>query len=406
MGFRLRTPGIALLFLGFGLVGCARRETAPTDPAVPVVSVSAEVVNNLVIVPVKVNGSAAVPFILDTGASSSVVDRADVRELGLTLGEDADATTGGGRVAAAAIRNLTFEIGGINIPATNPVTMDLSGVETGLGHHIAGILGSDIFKQRVVEIDYAEQTVRLHDARSFHYLGPAKPLVISIDEGVPFVNPVFVRPDGSELDAKLEFDTGQSGALTLIKPFVDGADLTNPSQPILKIATGAIFPGKVSAYVTRLNAIRLEDSWLKNVVTNVTPTAEDAGVSGATMGLMGGEVLRRFRIFVDYSRSQAFLEPNDHSGDPFEFDMSGISLASQGPLLNEYRARSVIAGSPASEAGVSAGDLLTAIEGRATQTMTLSDVRRLFRQPDRQFALELKRGERRVQMKLKTRKLI
>jgi hypothetical protein len=49
----------------------------------------------------------------------------------------------------------------------------------------------------------------------------------------------------------------------------------------------------------------------------VAPTASAAGISGETMGLLGGEVLRRFRVFVDYSRSQLFLEPNEHVREPF-----------------------------------------------------------------------------------------
>jgi S1-C subfamily serine protease len=158
--------------------------------------------------------------------------------------------------------------------------------------------------------------------------------------------------------------------------------------------------------VTRLRSIRLGDAALERVVTNVTPTANDAGVSGEIMGLVGGEVLRRFKIFVDYPRLQLFLEPNARFGEPFEFDMSGMSLAAQGANLNEYRVRSLISGSPATEAGVAAGDILTAIDGRATMRMTLWDVRQLFGQPDREFALEMKRGKQQRQIKLRTRRLI
>ena len=172
----------------------------------------------------------------------------------------------------------------------------MSGVEAGLGRHVAGILGSEIFKQQVVEIDYAKQVVRLHDPASFHYAGTARPVPMVFRGDIPLVRPIFVTPEGDELDAKLELETGQSDALTLIRPFVVGAQLMDPSQ--------------VPAQVMRLKSIRLGETSFANVVTNVAPTAAAAGVSGETMGLIGGELLRRFRVFVDYSRSQLFLEPN------------------------------------------------------------------------------------------------
>jgi hypothetical protein len=271
---------------------------------------------------------------------------------------------------------------------------------------VAGILGSDIFKQQVVEIDYAKQVVRLHDPADFHYAGTARPVPMVFRDDIPLVRPIFVTPGGDELDAKVEFDTGQAAALTLIRPFVIGAELMDPAHPGVPITTGAILAGKVPASVMRLKSIRLGDAALANVVTNVTPNAEAAGVGGETMGLLGGEALRRFRIFVDYSRSQAFLEPNGSIPEPFEFDMSGMSLAAQGATLHEYRVRSVIPGSPAAKAGVAPGDLLASVDGRPSQQMTLTEIRRRFRELDRPFALELTRGAKRVHINLKTRRLI
>ena len=353
-------------------------------------TVTAEIINNLVLVPVSVNGSKPALFVLDTGASSSVIDEADAAQFGLKPGA----------------KNVTLELGEVKLPALDLVAIDLSGVEAGLGQHVAGILGSEIFKQQVVEIDYANKAVRLHDPEGFQYAGTAKPVAMVFRGDIPLVRPIFVTPEGDELDAKVEFDTGQAGALTLIRPFVIGAELTDPSQPEVPITTGAILPGRIPAHVMRLKAIRLGDTSFGNVVTNVTPNAEAAGVSGETMGLLGGEVLRRFRVFVDYSRSQVFLEPNGSVSEPFEFDMSGMSLAAQGDTLHEYRVRFVIPGSPAAEAGVAAGDLLASVDGRASQTMMLSEIRERLREPNRQFALELTRGAKRLAVNIRTRRLI
>lgn len=41
---------------------------------------------------------------------------------------------------------------------------------------------------------------------------------------------------------------------------------------------------------------------------------EGSGASEETDGLVGGEVLHRFKLILDYSRKRMILEPNDSPG--------------------------------------------------------------------------------------------
>ncbi len=204
----------------------------------------------------------------------------------------------------------------------------------------------------------------------------------------------------------MEFDTGQVGSLTLVKAFVDARHFITASRPALPITAGGIQTGKVSAFVSRIERVSVGLNNFHNVVANVTPTSEDAGIGGKTVGLVGGEVLRRFKVTVDYASSQVTLEPNQSFGEPFEFDMSGMSLAAQGDDLREYRVRSVIRGTPAALAGIAPGDIVLAIDDRPARDMTLTEVRRLFKQPDRDVVLDLKRLGRSVRARLQTRRLV
>jgi C-terminal processing protease CtpA/Prc len=71
-----------------------------------------------------------------------------------------------------------------------------------------------------------------------------------------------------------------------------------------------------------------------------------------------------------------------------------------------YRVRTLIEQSPATDAGVAVGDLLTAIDGTPVRAITLNDVRQRFKVPDKRFALTLKRGDSVVQLVITTRRLI
>ena len=82
----------------------------------------AELSNNLVVLPVRVNGSLPLPFILDTGASTNVIDRRQAGNLGL-------AVAGGGDVDASEIEGVTLEIGDLRLRNLNAIAIDLSGLE-------------------------------------------------------------------------------------------------------------------------------------------------------------------------------------------------------------------------------------------------------------------------------------
>jgi hypothetical protein len=48
------------------------------------------------------------------------------------------------------------------------------------------------------------------------------------------------------------------------------------------------------------------------------PEIEGSGASKENDGLIGGEIFRRFKLILDYSRKRMILEPNNHFNDPYE----------------------------------------------------------------------------------------
>jgi predicted aspartyl protease len=380
---------------------CTPRPTSVTAADLPV-----QLVNNLLFVSVRVGSSEALSFILDTGASATVLNRTVAERLGLDLQASEDARTGGGSVQTASATGITLFVGNASLPDVTIVAIDLSGLQAGLGRPVDGILGYDIFRRYVVEIDYAANTLRLHDPTAYRYGGEGDILPIVIEDRIPFAQVQVLRPAGDGVDAKVEFDTGQTGAMTLVKPYVDTNHLVAAQQPTLRIRTGAILSGGVTAEVVRMAGVRLGRFLVTNPVVTVTPDAEGAGVSGDTVGLLGGEALRRFTVTVDYSRSRIILEPNAQLDAPMEFDMSGMSLAAVSSDPSMYRVRTLIEQSPATEAGVAVGDLLIAIDGTLVRGITLNDIRQRFKVPGKSFALTLRRGDSTIQLAISTRRLI
>ncbi|HTD52444.1 MAG TPA: PDZ domain-containing protein, partial [Thermoanaerobaculia bacterium] len=123
-------------------------------------------------------------------------------------------------------------------------------------------------------------------------------------------------------------------------------------------------------------------------------------------GLVGGQVLSRFRVIFDYARERMILEPNARYGDPFLYDASGVSLSAQGPDLATFEVRRVAPGSPAAQARLAVGDVLLAIDGKPVKQITLQGIRRLFQQDGKEYLLSIFRDGAIEKIHLKCRRLL
>ncbi|HYK21991.1 MAG TPA: PDZ domain-containing protein, partial [Pyrinomonadaceae bacterium] len=62
--------------------------------------------------------------------------------------------------------------------------------------------------------------------------------------------------------------------------------------------------------------------------------------------------------------------------------------------------------SPASDAGLRVGDIITAIDGKPSSTLTLDSIREMLKQNGHEHLVSIKRGEQSLQIKMKLRRLI
>ena len=115
--------------------------------------------SNLIIVPVRVNDSDTLRFILDTGVSNTIItDPSAFRKKPLTLTRKvklAGAGEGGSLTASIAIDN-TLSMGGLRAAHHNLVLLDedILKLSEYVGTPVHGIFGYEIFANFVVNIDF------------------------------------------------------------------------------------------------------------------------------------------------------------------------------------------------------------------------------------------------------------
>lgn len=368
-----------------------------------------EVNANKIYLSAKVNNTSPCWFILDSGAAFNVVDEDQVKPLGLSL-SDISAVSGAGE---QSVNIATGSAVRINLPGVEfnepqvivlPVSASIAGFE---GRRVDGLLGYDFFKRFVVEIDYAAQRLHLHDSQKYNYTGAGEEIPLEIDRGHPFVSATLSLPNGEAVAADFLVDTGFRTGLTLNTPFVtEHRLLTSVSKkidPVKAVGVG----GEYKIAVARIKSVKLGRYTINSPVVGLSRAESGVLSGGSYAGIIGAEILRRFKVIFDYSRRRMIIEPNAHFDQPHDYDKSGLLLRAAGKNFNAFKVYQVFDKSPAAEAGLREGDTLEAVNGISAATFTLEQLRRNFSQAEgTEYLLRFSREGKLTETKLRLRRLV
>jgi hypothetical protein len=356
---------------------------------------------NLVFLQVRVNDSDALRFILDTGADTSVIDAQRAKALGLTPQGKIVASGAAGSAEATFTKGVSVSLPGVNLLDQTIYVLPLESLSV-LGRKIDGVLGNDVLKEFVLEINYSARTVNLYEPRSYRYAGTGKIIPLTIDEGLLFVRASITPQGRAPIEARFEIDSGSTGAILLNTPFVASHRLLATVPKTIQTNSGGV-GGTARMLIGRVSNVRLGRFVIDHPITHFSQATEGDYASSKYDGLIGDRILGRFRVIVDYSRRRMILEPTPRFAEPFEIDMSGMELVTDG---DDLLIDDVDEHSSATEAGVRGGDILAAINGRPATEFSLDQIRTMFMQDGKEYSLTVKREGKPLQIRLKLKRII
>jgi hypothetical protein len=364
-----------------------------------------ELSNNLVLLQVRVNDSAPVWFIFDTGAESTVIDAELAKMLRLKPAGKIVGTGGAGTAEAVRFKSVSMRLPNIEISNLTIYGLPIDSFSAPLGKKIGGVIGYDIIKEFVVEIDYVAHKINLYKPESYQYSGAGGIFPLTFEENMPFIQASVGFEGRAAISGKFEIDSGSTGAVLFNTPFVKKHELLKSVAQTNETRIGGI-GGTAQAFLGRVKSITLGRFTLEKAVARFSRSARGDYASAKYDGLIGGEILRRFKTIFDYSRKRMILEPNAQFSEPFEIDMSGMELLADGDDLSTILVDDVKPNSPAAEGGVRGGDVITTIDNHPVEEFTLEEIRQMFKQDGREYLLNLKREGKAVQAKIKLRRFI
>ena len=363
---------------------------------------------NYIWLPVRVNGSAPLQFVLDTGASTCIISQRTANLLGIEIaGQRHEPRLGTGEKSSTVglAKNVVLGIAGIEIQKKEMVVVPLELLEQAVGHRIDGILGSEFFEHYVVVIDYAKGEVALHGPRDYKYVGDGQPLPIELKDVRPFVRAVVAFPGAAPIEGLFAIDTGANGSISLHSRFVENHHLLSVAQKTIEHSLhGAA--GEAPERIAQADRLQLGTIVIEHPDVGLSVALSGSTADSTYDGAIGGEVLRRFKVILIYSKKQIILETTPALAQAFDLDMSGASLIAAGPDFKKIVVEHVLANSPISEAGVRVGDVITAIGGNPAADYPLDRLREMFKREGQEYQLEIQRGDQTLRVKIKLRRLI
>lgn len=387
------------------------------EPGVRRMEIPFERFNNLVVIPVTVNDQLTLKFILDTGVQNTILTN---KLYGDVLGLEYDRELiihGPGEndsIRVLVVDNIDMSVAKIQGKNTPLVILedDFLKLSNNLGSDVHGIIGYDLFKQFVIQVDFNDNKIIFHDPERFKkkkYFRRSnfyRKIPISIERTKPYMNARINQRDGSKENVKLMIDTGASHAV-LLNP-ASNQKIEVPKEH-LRSVLGRGLGGEIYGLVGRIDQIRFDKFEFDDVVS-FYPDADHYGYglrSGDRNGTIGGEILTHFNYVMDYKGKALYLQEGDEFEKTFEFDLSGMEIMSFGTKYDFIMVKYVREGSPASLAGVQRGDIIKSINGKESEGTSLNYVNAVLRsKPGKRIFMRLQRGTENIKVKFVLERMI
>ena len=364
-----------------------------------------EINNNLVVIPVVVNGQLPLKFILDTGVRTAILTEkifSDILNLQYSRKYSVGAPGGKRTVEAFVTNNVTLDLPpGVHGEGHALLVLEEDYLELRnyLGVDVHGILGYELFSRFIVSINYERKELILTRPDRFKPRGQFITLPITIEDTKPYIVTNVVMNDTTTASVKLLIDSGASHGL-ILEPDSDEKLAVPPTHISSIIGRG--LGGVITGQIGRIKALELGKYEVENVIANFPDpnsymdTLKTSRVV-ARNGAIGGEILSRFRVVFNFPHEKMYIKKNPAFRKKFYYNMSGITLKAIGSGLKRFEITNVRVNSPAERAGLLEGDHVLSINGITTSELELNSVNSYFNlKPGKRIVLEVDREGKRM----------
>lgn len=342
------------------------------------VTIPFEYKQGFIIVDVRFHRAFPLKFVFDTGAEHTLLLKkvyTDILDIPYhrsikVLGSDMKYT-----IYGLVCRDIYLEIKNAALVKQDILVLeeDLYLLDELTGLKIDGIIGANVFKHLIVQINYRKQEIVLWDPETFVPPKGYESLDLTIHNNKPYLSCVTSLQSGELEIAKLLLDTGASLHFLL-------HNNTNPHFSLPEIYTfgniGYGLGGAIEGYLGMVNNIEVGKTKFEHVVISFqdidTNYLQREGF--IRNGIIGNKLLERFDIIIDYYDEKLYLKARNKVSKKFRYDKSGLVIYALGSAHNEFYIKEVIPESPADKVGIRKGDVIIRFQNVSSKQLDIAKI--------------------------------
>ncbi len=367
--------------------------------------------NNLIIIPVSINGSDTLNFIVDTGVRYTILlNKAIADNLNMEYARKIDilGASSDQIIVGHIVNKVSFETKGLfgNINSLLVIEDDYIRIQNYFGRNIHGIIGHDLFKRFVIKINYNKKTLVLSKPENFKVPWLYTKFDIELENGKPYLHSNLTIDDTTIINSYLLIDLGASHAAML-----DLGKLKTIVRPTnyLESNLGRGLGGKIEGYKARINELEIGKFSFSDVIISFAKPHyySDSIFKIDRNGTIGGEIMSRFHVIFNYLDNSMYLKKNRDYRAKFEIDLSGINLMVVKMGFNAYLVDEIIKDSAADLAGIKVGDYIKKINHIPSFEMSYDEIIEIFHsRPNRLIKIVLNRNGKDIKTKFRLKRQI
>ncbi len=267
--------------------------------------------DNRIYVTAFVNGSDSLRFLVDTGASSIVLNTNSPKLKNLIHNDKTVSILGttGEKIYSSSDDN-SVQIGTIRYEKIHCFNVPFS------PESYDGILGLNGLAEYNIEINYDDFKIYCYPKDNPTVNAPNVSLSFCYKYYLPFIK-LPVRLNGKLYKLLLEVDTGSDRVIDLNTPFVNKNHLLETKQPFATSMITSSDGGTGELKEVSFDEV-IVGPYIMPKVAGAFSTLTSGMLSKEDIdGMMGNNFLKRFNMLIDFRNNKIYLQPNNYYYTPF-----------------------------------------------------------------------------------------
>lgn len=263
-------------------------------------------VGNKIYIKGRINNSDWLNFMFDTGSDQEVISKEGLaKNVKINFNDTKSSVSIGGATSVQNSKTNQLEIGNLRWDNVPIVKID--------GADADGIIGYNVFDNKMVEINYDKKIMIVHN-QPIKVDKSYEELPMMFKGNLPFIEAVLTNGDKVS-KGYFEFDAGSNGSLWVNKEFATENNLYGVMKKIGETSSWGFDGNKIYNETVLLPKFNFGKLALINVPIDLELQSNTN--NNFKWGILGMDILKRFNVVLDFINDKVYFKTNSLTTTPF-----------------------------------------------------------------------------------------